>query len=161
MSEQEVGYGAAVQRSRPVRLPHGSGLEHQLATAIKALGLPEPKTEWRFDRGCCGHPAKSHWYIAGKRKFCRACLPVDARHDYRRARMWRFDFAWPDRMLACEVEGGTWAGGRHTRGAGFQADCDKLNAAVLLGWRVLRVTGQDVGDGTAIELIERALEDAG
>jgi very-short-patch-repair endonuclease len=60
------------------------------------------------------------------------------------ARRWRFDFAWPDAMVAVEVEGGVWTGGRHTRGAGFQADCRKYNAAVLLGWRVLRYTATDL-----------------
>jgi len=40
-------------------------------------------------------------------------------------------------MLAVEVDGGTWTGGRHTRGAGFEADCEKLNAAVIAGFRVL------------------------
>ena len=61
-------------------------------------------------------------------------------------RRWRFDFAWPDRMLAVEIDGGTYSGGRHTRGSGFAEDCRKLNAAVLLGWRVLRLTGGDLED---------------
>ena len=61
-------------------------------------------------------------------------------------RRWRFDFAWPDRMLAVEIDGGAFSGGRHTRGAGFSEDCRKLNAATLLGWRVLRFTGADLDD---------------
>lgn len=54
------------------------------------------------------------------------------------ARRWRFDFAWPDRRLAVEVEGGVWVRGRHTRGAGYLKDLEKYNRAVELGWRVLR-----------------------
>ena len=61
-------------------------------------------------------------------------------------RQWRFDFAWPDRMLAVEIDGGAFSGGRHTRGAGFVEDCRKLNAAVLMGWRVLRFTAGDLED---------------
>lgn len=61
-------------------------------------------------------------------------------------RRWRFDFAWPDRMLAVEIDGGAFSGGRHTRGAGFSEDCRKLNAATLLGWRVLRFVGADLDD---------------
>ena len=67
-------------------------------------------------------------------------------------RQWRFDFAWPDRMLAVEIDGGAFSGGRHTRGAGFVEDCRKLTAATLLGWRVLRFTSGDLEDdfGTTI-----------
>ena len=71
-------------------------------------------------------------------------------------RDWRFDFAWPDRGLAVEVEGGTWSGGRHTRGGGFEGDCEKYNAAALLGWKVLRFTGGMVESGLAAATLERA-----
>ena len=72
-------------------------------------------------------------------------------------RRWRFDLAWPDKMLAIEVDGGSWVGGRHTSGAGFEADCIKLSTAAALGWRVLRVTPRMIERGQALELIERAL----
>lgn len=54
------------------------------------------------------------------------------------SRRWRFDYAYPAHKVAIEVEGAVWAGGRHTRGAGYLADCEKYNAAQLLGWIVLR-----------------------
>lgn len=54
------------------------------------------------------------------------------------ARKWRFDYAWPLQMIALEVEGGIWTGGRHTRGSGFLKDVEKYNAAAVHGWRVLR-----------------------
>lgn len=75
-------------------------------------------------------------------------------------RRWRFDLAWPDERLAVEVEGGTWTGGRHTRGAGFEADAEKYAEAVLSGWRVLRVTGAMIRSGRAVALVERALRPA-
>lgn len=78
-------------------------------------------------------------------------------------RRWRFDFAWPDRMLAVEIDGGAFSGGRHTRGTGFVEDCRKLNAATLMGWRVLRFTSGDLDDqlGTAtshaMQVVKKAL----
>ena len=76
-------------------------------------------------------------------------------------RRWRFDFAWPDLMLAVEVDGGAWVpgGGRHTRGAGFAADHDKFNRATLLGWRVLRFTSRHLEDGSALADLAEALGD--
>lgn len=59
-------------------------------------------------------------------------------------RRWRFDFAWPAYRLAVEIDGGIFVNGRHGRGLQFSADCEKLNAAVLLGWRVLRYTTIDM-----------------
>lgn len=73
------------------------------------------------------------------------------------SRLWRFDFAWPDLMVAAEVEGGTWTGGRHNRGTGFELDCDKYNEAAIRGWLVLRVTTEMVSDGRAVTLVGRAL----
>ena len=74
-------------------------------------------------------------------------------------RRWRFDFAWPQHKLAVEVEGATWSGGRHTRGSGFQKDCEKYNQAALLGWTVLRYTGGMIQSGEALQDIEWALEE--
>jgi very-short-patch-repair endonuclease len=87
-----------------------------------------------------------------------AGLPEPVR-EYRALppRRWRFDFAWPDRRLLVEVHGGTWARGRHTRGAGFERDREKMNAATLAGWRVLEFTGDMVDDGRAVADITEVL----
>jgi len=78
-------------------------------------------------------------------------------HRFHPVRRWRFDLAWPDLHVACEVEGGTWSGGRHTRGKGFEGDCEKLNAAAILGWLVVRVTAAMISDGRAIHVISEAI----
>ena len=70
---------------------------------------------------------------------------------------WRLDFAYPLRKLAIEVEGGTWTGGRHTRGQGFEDDTFKYNALTLMGWRLLRFTGTSIKSGVALQTIEAAL----
>ena len=59
-------------------------------------------------------------------------------YKFHSKRKYRFDFAWPHKKIAAECEGAVWTGGRHTRGSGFIADCQKYNAAALLGWTVLR-----------------------
>ena len=80
-------------------------------------------------------------------------------HDYRFSppRRWRFDFAWPSKKVAVEVEGGSWVAGRHVRGQGFEQDCKKYNAAVLAGWKVLRCTGKMVESGECLASVERVL----
>lgn len=75
-------------------------------------------------------------------------------------RRWRFDFAWRDFHVAVEVDGATWSGGRHTRGKGFEADAEKLNAATALGWRVYRYTATHIRSGYAVNEIRVALERA-
>ena len=100
-----------------------SDLEALFLFQIRAVGLPEPETQYRFAS----------------------------------PRRWRFDIAYPDRRLAAEIEGGTWTGGRHVRGSGFEKDCEKYNEAVLRGWRVFRFTGGMVDSGEAIKMWERAV----
>lgn len=72
-------------------------------------------------------------------------------------RKWRFDFAWKKQKLAVEIEGGVYSGGRHIRPTGFEADCEKYNAAIALGWRVLRFTAKQVHSLEAIKLTREAL----
>jgi very-short-patch-repair endonuclease len=76
-------------------------------------------------------------------------------------RRWRFDRAWPDKMVALEIDGGVWTNGRHSRGVGYTNDCRKLNEAVLLGWRVLRVTGPMVKSGEALDSLIKILTNNG
>ena len=59
--------------------------------------------------------------------------------------------------LAVEIDGGTWNNGRHTRPAGYAEDCDKLNTAALMGWTVLRFTGEHVRQGQAFAVVAEAL----
>lgn len=77
-------------------------------------------------------------------------------------RDWRFDFALPELGIAVEVEGGAWVQGRHTRGAGFEGDLRKYDAAARLGWTVYRCDPRMIRSGHAVEtvaiLVEQAIE---
>jgi very-short-patch-repair endonuclease len=106
-----------------LRIGAPSELEATLAYQMKAAGLPEPHSDYRFN--------------------CE--------------RKWRFDFAFVDRKLAVECEGGTWTAGRHSRGKGYAEDCRKYNHAILLGWRVLRFTSEMITSGEALAVVEKAL----
>jgi very-short-patch-repair endonuclease len=85
-------------------------------------------------------------------------LPAPVREFvFMKGRRFRFDFAWPELMVAVEVEGGTFSRGRHSRGKGFAADCEKYNLAVIQGWRVLRVTPEQITSGEAVHWLEQVL----
>lgn len=87
-------------------------------------------------------------------------LPNPVReHRFDEVRRWRFDFAWPDRKLAAECEGGVYVQGRHTRGSGFEKDLEKYNAAAIAGWMVLRFTKAQVKAGIALQLLQGVLHD--
>jgi very-short-patch-repair endonuclease len=88
-------------------------------------------------------------------------LPApDREYRFHPTRRWRFDFAWEDFRVAAEVDGGTWSGGRHTRGAGFERDLEKLNAATSAGWKVFRYTTTQVRTGYAVCQLRVELERA-
>lgn len=81
-------------------------------------------------------------------------------------RKWRFDFAWPARKVAIEIEGGVterWnRRGRHLRAPGYQTDLDKYNAALAMGWHVYRFSARDIQENTpsfrhSLVAIERAV----
>jgi hypothetical protein len=79
---------------------------------------------------------------------------------FAKPRRWRFDLAWEERRFACEIEGGVFmkGGSRHSRGKGFENDCEKYAEALIRGWRVLRVTTDMVRDGRALNYLERILK---
>lgn len=148
-----------------------STLEAALLAAVNAAGLPEPVAELAFDR-CCPHlkalhhgAEKSrpprHWYHAPPSPaYCGGCHLGGHNHEYRKGRAWRFDFAWPALKVAAECEGGTYSGGRHTTGTGFEKDAEKYNAAAERGWTVLRFTQRQITSGAALETLERVLSRA-
>lgn len=115
-----------------------SYLEKMLDSHMKAHNLPEPKAEYRFAAELVqpGRGVKQRLAEAGLKD-------------------WRFDFAWPDRKLAVEVEGGAFVGGRHTRGAGFSKDLIKYHHAAMLGWLVYRCDAAMIRNGMVVDFISQ------
>ena len=111
-----------------------SKLEDTLALQLRAAGIAK-----RFEREVRFHPT----------------------------RRWRLDFADIESRIGVEVEGTTRYGrnrdgsmrlGRHQTAKGYAEDCAKYNAAILLGWRVLRFDGEMVKSGAALATIREVLE---
>jgi len=82
----------------------------------------------------------------------------ETEYVFAKPRRWRFDFAFPSKKIAFEVEGGGWVQGRHNRGPGFDADCQKYNQANLLSWDVYRITGSLMKIGYADEIVKRVFK---
>lgn len=83
-------------------------------------------------------------------------------HRFHPVRKWRFDYCWPfsgGGGVAVEIDGGVFTRGRHVRGRHYMKDCEKMNAAVELGWKVLRYTTTDLEERPAdvIEQVKRVL----
>lgn len=154
---QIVGLGDLVKSmpsGSPARLKLESykrGAEEELDILLKK---PEPaKAE------LLRQPARSALVEALCAQIQAARLPKPQTElRFHPTRKWRLDLAWPDIFVGVEIHGGIWTEGRHTRGAGFQADREKMNEAALLEWLVLEVTDKHIRSGQALEWIERALE---
>ena len=123
-----------------------------LAPVLLAVVLLAPNgwrpIDWR--RTC----AIGSWWSSADSPGCRYRRPM---YRFCRDRKWRFDYAWPDRLLALEIEGGAFIGGRHTRAGGFIGDLHKYNRAACDGWRVLRVIPQHIDNGVALAWLRVAL----
>lgn len=83
-----------------------------------------------------------YWSILGLPK-------PEAEYKFCKDRKFRFDFCWPNRLIAVEIEGAVWTQGRHTRGSGFIKDMEKYNIAGKLGYRVFRFTPTEYNKGIA------------
>lgn len=88
-----------------------------------------------------------------------AGLPVPLReYRFHPVRRWRFDYAFLAQKVAVEVDGGIWVRGRHSGGSGQLKDMEKMNSAVLAGWRVLHFTPQQVLSRDAFAMLQQLLQ---
>jgi hypothetical protein len=100
-----------------------------------------------------------------------ASLPPGAvaEHKFAAGRKWAFDYAWPSKLVALEIEGGIYGRGKkcpmcgrravagHTSIERLLKDMEKYNAASILGWRLIRATPGQLSDGTAAAAVAQAL----
>ncbi len=63
-------------------------------------------------------------------------------------RDWRFDFAWPVAMVAVEIDGFGWG---HQAQQCIAKQNEKQNAAIEMGWTVLRYTSRCLGSHAKTE----------
>lgn len=90
---------------------------------------------------------------------CKSELGVECVKEFKfhPVRKWRFDYAIPSALVALEVEGGVWTGGRHINPKGFLNDMEKYNTATLMGWSVYRTTPDDLYTGKTLDLLKTAI----
>lgn len=128
-------------RKRQAKPAPAAGVEKKPATPVHTCAPPAPKEsplERRFDQQLVTRGAPSYlreYYFAKDRD-------------------WRFDFAWPERKVAVEIQGGA-----HRIKGRFKADLPKRAAALLAGWRVLELGRDEIrseqGIAWLLELLSR------
>jgi very-short-patch-repair endonuclease len=94
-----------------------------------------------------------HLHAVGVRDFERE-------YRFHPVRRWRFDIALTRQRIAIECDGGLYINGRHSRGASQEKDYEKHNAAVVLGWRVLKFGPNHIKSGEAVKVVEDAMRAA-
>lgn len=72
-------------------------------------------------------------------------LGHELEYCFHNTRKWRFDVWIPELKLGVEYEGVFSDKSRHTTVSGYTGDCDKYNAAAVMGIRVLRYTSKNLG----------------
>ena len=112
----------------------------QLVELLKAEGI-EAVTEYRFAAELVG----------GTGKGLRERLKDAGLHD------WRFDIAITLHLIAIELDGAVFTLGRHSRGLGVISDMDKINAATINGWRVIRFTHTHHNHFDIVDMVKRII----
>lgn len=81
-------------------------------------------------------------------------LPFEPEVRFAPPRRWRLDYLVAG-VLAVEIEGGGWVGGRHTSGAGFAADLTKYAEVTARGLALFRFSPRQILSGEAYGYLKR------
>jgi len=79
--------------------------------------------------------------------------------QFAKPRRFRFDFCFPDKMVAIEYEGIISVKSDHTTIKGYTSNCEKYNLAAKRGWKLLRYTALNYKE-VMIDLPELLLSDS-
>lgn len=111
---------------------------------IKPEKLPDPEKQG-------GYP----FFFAQLKAEFGNCGPIIAEHYFAKdvGREYRADYALTDKKIAVEIDGGIWSKGKHGRGSGIHTDQEKTNYYAILGWRLIRVTPDDLKTGYALACV--------
>lgn len=77
-------------------------------------------------------------------------------------RKFRFDFAWPEKKIALEFEGGIYAKDRrsgHLSIKDYEKDCYKYSRAAIDGWVVIRSTAKMWQNQVTVTLLDMAFNE--
>lgn len=85
-----------------------------------------------------------------QQQFEAAGLPAVPEFRFAPPRKWAFDFAFPDLLLAIEIEGID-----HRKKNRYARDLTKYNTAARRGWCLLRFTARQVHQRKAIQEIQQ------
>lgn len=64
-----------------------------------------------------------------------------------------YDFHIIEEQLLIECQGGIWTSGKHTRGAGYEKDCQKMIYAQLCGYRIFYFTPGMIHSGEGLDWV--------
>jgi hypothetical protein len=95
--------------------------------------LPKTKARQEIDAELKKQFARSFeatWFLLGG-------PDLEKEYKFCPTRDWLADYRVGNVLI--ELDGGVWTGGRHVRGGGYIEDCFKLNTAVMLGYRPIRI----------------------
>lgn len=122
--------------------------ESQAKQLLGRFYAPQPKAEKSKKPPKAKHPSVGEAALILQLRAHK--IAYETEFKFCQHRRWRSDFLITGTKILVEVEGGTWSGGRHTRGKGYTADCEKYSWAASNGWVVLRYTTQQVNAGNAV-----------
>lgn len=131
---------------------------YSIAEYKKMIGAPKPKQGSKHPK-VKGQKVLNEFEAKLARELRALKINFEQEYQFHPKRKWRADFHLVGKKILVEMEGGIWSGGRHTRGKGYIGDMEKYNAAVMMGYQVIRFSTEQVKSGLAVQQIEKMVGD--